>query len=173
MNQYGVPTEIWYYGWFPIIFIDENGTGNYKLEPLSAQHINEINRAQIYNRPRVALEEIVFDFKVDVKTPNRGMALFQITIPYRNIWMEEQEDRLETQLDILTVVNRRDAEEIWRNRKTYPVTVQQEEMTEFIGKSYELEFSAKVDPGRYTVMVEIQNQTGGKRVRKSVNFRIK
>ena len=170
---YGFPTEIWYYGWFPIIFVDENWTGSYKLDPISAQQINEINRAQVGLRPQVALEQIVFDYKVDVKSSDQGEAQFQIKIPYRRIWMEEQEDNLETALDVLTVVYVRNGEEVWRNQKVYNVSIPQDELMDFLGQSYILEFSAKIQPGKYTLMVEIQNLTGEKRVRKHVNFSMK
>ena len=170
---YGFPTEVWYYGWFPVIFVDENWTGNYRLDPLSAQHINEINRAQINLRPKVALEQIVFDFQVDVKKPSNGEALFVIKIPYRNIWMEEVEERLETTLDVLTVVSDRGGDEIWRSQKPYNVSIPQDEMLEYLGKDYILDFSAKIQAGKYTVLVEIQNLTGGKRVVKRVNFSMK
>ena len=173
MSFYGFPTEIWYYGWFPIIFVDENWTGNYRLDPISAQQINEINRAQVDLRPKVELDQIILDYKVDVDKSDEGDALFMIKIPYRNIWMAEREDRLETTLDVLTVVSSRDGEEIWRNQKLFTVSVPQDELVEFLGKEYRLEFSAKIQPGRYTLVVEIQNMTGEKRVRKQVNFSMK
>ena len=173
MSFYGFPTEIWYYGWFPIIFVDQNWTGNYRLDPISAQQINEINRAQVDLRPKVAMDQIIFDYKVDVDKSDEGDALFMIKIPYRNIWMTEREDSLETTLDVLTVVSSRDGEEIWRNQKLFTVSVPQDELVEFLGKEYMLEFSAKIQPGRYNLMVEIQNMTGEKRVRKQVNFSMK
>ncbi|MCK7489497.1 MAG: hypothetical protein MZU79_04100 [Anaerotruncus sp.] len=30
---YGVPTEIWYYGFFPILFVDERWVDDYRLDP--------------------------------------------------------------------------------------------------------------------------------------------
>lgn len=173
MSFYGFPTEIWYYGWFPIIFVDENWTGNYRLDPISAQHINEINRAQVDLRPAVDLDQIIFDYDVDVEKSRNGEALFRIKIPYRNIWMAEKDDKLETTLDVLTVVSGQNGEEIWRNQKLFTVSVPQDELMEFLGKDYRLEFSAKIQPGKYNLMVEIQNLTGEKRVRKQVNFSMK
>jgi len=51
---YGLPTEIWWYGFFSITFVDEQWVEDYHLDPYGADHIAMINRAQQeWNEPRV------------------------------------------------------------------------------------------------------------------------
>ena len=46
MTFYGVPTEIWWYGFFPIFFVDERWVDDYRLDPTSATQLTALNQAQ-------------------------------------------------------------------------------------------------------------------------------
>jgi len=78
---YGKPMEIWYYGFFPIVFIDSAWSGNYKLEPLGAHHISEISKAQMERKPKIKRETVVFDFNLKIEKTKKGEALIQIEVP--------------------------------------------------------------------------------------------
>jgi GWxTD domain-containing protein len=120
---YGKPTEIWYYGFFPVIFIDENWSGNYKLDPLSAQHIAEINRAQVSYRPKVSMEKVVFDFNLHAEKVKEGEVLFQVEIPYKNIWLTEKENLLQTTLEVSMEVFNLDDKSVWQHQENYEVSL--------------------------------------------------
>ena len=172
MSFYGKPTEIWYYGFFPIVFIDDQWTGNYKLEPLSAQHISEINKSQVDYRPKIPGEEIVFDFSLSVEKSKEGEALFLIEIPYKNIWFAEKENLLQTDLEVSMIVFDQDEKEVWQHQKSYLVSLTEEEILELIGKNHLIEVSANFNPGKYTLVVEIENKEAKNRVTKRTEFTI-
>jgi len=169
---YGKPTEIWYYGFFPIIFIDDGWTGNYKLEPLSAQHISEINKTQVDYGPKVPMERIVFDFSLSVEKLEGGEALFLIEIPYKNIWFAEKENSLQTDLEVSMIAFDQDEKKVWQHQKSYLISLTEEEILELIGKSHLIEVSANFNPGNYTLAVEIENKEGKNRVTKRTEFTI-
>jgi GWxTD domain-containing protein len=169
---YGKPTEIWYYGFFPVIFVDENWSGNYKLDPLSAQHIAEINRAQVSYRPKVSTEKVVFDFNLNAEKVKEGEALFQVEIPYRNIWLTEKENLLQTTLEVSMEVFNLDEKSVWRHQENYEVSLTEEDLVEFIDKNYLIKVSASIQPGNYILVVEIKNRSGGTPVRKRTQFSI-
>jgi len=74
---YGVPTEIWYYGFFPIVFIDDNWTGYYRLEPSSAAQIGLINQTQVMLLPKARSEKAkeLLDAHLEVKPAGEGKVL--------------------------------------------------------------------------------------------------
>ena len=47
---YGVPSELWYYGWFTILFVDERWVGDYRLSPSSAEQLAKIMAAAMEGR---------------------------------------------------------------------------------------------------------------------------
>ncbi len=170
ISFYGKPMEIWYYGFFPIVFIDDNWNGNYELEPLGAQHIAEINKTQVDYSPKVPMEKVVFDFSLSIEKLKEGEALFQIEIPYKNIWFVEKENSLQADLDISMVVFDQAEKEAWQHQKKYTISLTEEQLVEFINKSYLIEVSANIKPGDYILAVEIENKAGKNRVRKRAKF---
>lgn len=171
-SLYGIPTEIWYYGFFPVVFIDENWTGNYKLDPLSAQHIAEINKTQVDYRPKVPMEKVIFDFNLNTEKGKEGEALFRVEIPFRNIWLTEKENLLQTTLEVSMEVLNQDEKSIWQYKENYEVSLTEENLIELIDKKYLIKVSANIQPGKYILVVEIENRSGGTPVRKRAEFSI-
>ena len=41
-SQYSLPSEVWYYGNFPIVFVDRNRSGSYDLTSLGARYLSQL-----------------------------------------------------------------------------------------------------------------------------------
>ena len=169
---YGKPTEIWYYGFFPIIFIDLAWNGNYKLNPLSAQHISEINKAQMELKPKVKAKEVVFDFNLRVKKVKEDEMLIQIEVPYKNIWLVEKENKLETILGLSVEIFDSLEKKVWKHQKNYPISLTKEDLEEIIGKGYSIEIPVSLGHGNYTLTAELENRTDESKVIKKIKFNI-
>ena len=172
MSNHGFPTEIWYYGFFPVVFIDENWSGNYRLEALSARHINEINRAQIEYRPKVPSQKADFDFDVQMKAKQVGGAVFQIEIPYNNIWFTEKESLSQTTFSVFLKAFDEEDNIVWEFSENYDVSIPNEKLEDYMGENYIIEITAIIKPGNYNLAVEIENKTGGERMTKRIKVAI-
>lgn len=172
MSQYGVPTEIWYYGFFPVVFVDKNWTGNYQLEALGAQQINEINRAQIDYGAKVPDRKTVLDFDFNMKNVQEGEAIFEIEIPYNNIWFAENEDLMQTTLDVSLEVVDKENNSVWEYQEGYDISILKEKIGDYIGEKYKIEIPVRIRPGNFMLILEMENKTGGERVRKRIKFTI-
>ncbi len=171
-SHQGVPTEIWDYNFFPVIFVDKNWTGNYRLEALSAQHINEINKAQIRNRPKVLSQKEKFDFDIQMKARQAGKAVFQIEIPYNKIWFIENKSLAQTTFEVFLKASDKEGKVVWEFSEDYDVSIPNEKLEDYIGENYTIEITATIEPGNYILTVEIENKTGEERVRKRIKLRI-
>lgn len=169
---YGKPMEIWYYGFFPIVFIDQDWSGNYKLEPLSAQHIAEINKAQMQRKPKIEGEKVVFDFDLKIKKVKEDEVLIQIEIPYRNIWLVEEENRLKTKLELSVEIFDSSQKKVWEDKKNYPISLSEENLAEIAGKDYLIKIPVNLEPGNYSLTVNIENKADESRARKNIKFSI-
>jgi len=169
---YGKPTEIWYYGFYPIVFIDKAWNGNYKLEPLSARHISEINKAQMQIKPKVKAKEVVFDFNLRVKKVKEDEMLVQIEVPYKNIWLAEKENKLETILELSVEIFDSFENKVWAHQKDYPISLKKEDLEEIIGKSYSIKIPVRLEHGNYTLTAELENRTDESRVMKKIKFTV-
>ncbi len=174
-NLYGKPEEVWWYGFFPIVFYDDNWTGNYRMDPLSAQQIVEIARAQAAGgamSPRNALEEtaaLVFEIKTETAA---GGAVFTIEIPYRNIWLGSKDDVFQTTLSVTMEVFDPAKEKVWEFTESYEISVSRNELPDFMDKIYSIDVRADIEPGEYTLTAELENKTGGAKTKKSVSVSI-
>jgi len=172
---YGKPTEIWYYGYFPVVFIDQYWNGNYKLEPLSPWQLAEINKTQMDLKEQKQdpfAEKQIFAFDLSVDKVSESEVIVRLKVPYKNIWFEEKADRLETTLAPNLEILDDQENKVWEHNETYPVSLSEKELTGIFGKDYMIEVRAKLVPGDYTLVAELENQTDGNRAWKKLNFTV-
>jgi len=171
-SLYGKPEEIWYYGFFPLVFIDYDWDGDYDLTPLSARHIAEINRAQMELKPKIMKEKAVFDFNLIIKKIKEDQVLIQIEVPYKNIWFTEEGDKLKTTLGLFMEILDYSEKKVWEHQKNYLVSFTEENLEEIIRKNYLIEIPVALEHGDYILTAELENKTDESRVRKEANFTI-
>lgn len=171
---YGKPTEIWYYGFFPVVFIDNEWNGTYELEPESAREIALLNKAQMDLKPAVATEKGVFDFRAAVARAADGGILITVRIPYRNVWFTDEGGRLATTLELSLEVTDASGRTAWELREDRAIEITEEKLRSAIGTDFVLEIPARPagGPGRYALRAEIKNRADGVRVQKNLDFEL-
>ncbi len=159
----GVPTEIWYYGFFPIVFIDENWTGYYRLDPASADQIGQINQTQVMLLPKARPEKgkELLDAHLEVKPAGEGKALLQIKIPYKNIWFNLEGNTFKTTLELSVELDDSSGKRAWEHRQSYSLALAQEEFLKTLPGDYLIEVSVETVPGTYTLSLDLQNTADG------------
>jgi GWxTD domain-containing protein len=166
---YGLPTEIWWYGFFAITFVDERWIDDYRLDPDGAVQIAMINRAQIeWNEPRVgygggdpsrAPRLAGLDVQID-RADGEGTR-FTVALPYPSIWMKARGEKLETTLDVTMTVRDAAGGEAWSFAKPFPLEVPVDRLRETAKTSFTVEAVASLAPGSYTLVVAVTNTNDG------------
>jgi len=102
---------IWYYGNFPIVFVDQSCTGDFLLvtydltaiRDLNLMYMHELNLAENRARQTITGESDIFYFDWDVEKkwvePDRLEATVSLEILYANIWLKEEYEKLVTKLE--------------------------------------------------------------------------
>ncbi len=166
------PTEVWYYGPFPILFIDHSYTGDYELYARSAEYLAHLLKAQMDLKPDVQKVRVVFDFEVKVEKLSKNQIRIRIEVPYKGIWLVERDEKLETTL-LLTLEILSDSEEkIWDFQEEYPVSLDQDQIVEILGKNLQLEVETELSPGKYNIKALLENKTDGNKARKILEFNL-
>lgn len=174
MGLYGKPTEIWYYGFFPIVFIDENWTGNYLLSPLSAYQISEIAKAhsQLTSiEEEQSAKQPPVNFNLSFSSKNEEVE-FKIEIPFNSIWFKSRDEKFVTTLEIRLEVVDKKGKKVWDYKESLPLSYSKEEGLKLIDEIYTLKIKAELKPGEYTVEAEVSNQTGGGASKKTLKFKV-
>jgi len=170
---YGVPLEIWHYGFYQIRFFDTRWNGNFELDPASAQLLAEINTAQLSLRAQVKKEdEAESDFKLDVRLVGDREQRVVVSVPYSDIWFSSEGQKFKTTFELDWEVYDADDRKIKEGAKTSPLELTQEELKEFKGKEFSLEFPLELAPGKYQVVITLKNLAAHSETRKRIKLTI-
>ena len=167
---YGLPTEIWWYGFFPITFIDERWVDDYRLDPDSAAQLTVINQAQKeWNQPRQGLARAgetryaaaLPELEVTIEKADGEGARFTLALPYKNIWLKSRGERFEATLEVTMKVADAAGAEVWTFAKAFLLDIPQSRLKNVLTGNFTAEAVAPLSPGPYTLSVSVTNTNDG------------
>jgi GWxTD domain-containing protein len=167
---YGLPTEIWYYGFFTITFIDDSWNGNYRLDPDSAIQLTELMKTQLMGKPQVPSDRMknVLDGKMDLEIQGPGKARLRINVPYRYIWFKEEGARLTSTLMVNAEVKDANEKSAWDLKKSYSLDFTAEQLEKIGDSDYVIEIPIVLPPGHYWLIVTLANSSDTAKVSKRI-----
>ncbi|MDH5705813.1 MAG: GWxTD domain-containing protein [Candidatus Aminicenantes bacterium] len=183
--------EIWYYGGFPVLFIDSTCTGQYKLvtydltalRNLNLMYMHEFSKAQdrALEAPKKAREFFDFNWRVkkEIIAENRAEGIIEIEIPYEGIWFNAEDDMLKTVLDVRLELKDFEANIIWEYEEAFEIVIKDDELREKKGKKYKIEIpfilNEELDRlrlGQNFLYAVVLNRTGNEEAKKVMEFRL-
>lgn len=174
------PYEVWLYGAFPVTFVDRYTSGNYELETTNIAVLHEIGSALARQRKRQEKQiaeyqegKDPFDFNVKIEKEAEKGPFLSIELPYKKIWFKEEENLLETTLELSLEVLDSNQDIFWQFQKDYLVSLSEKELQEKMKKSYSIKIPLPLKKGNYSLLLEIINKTGEEKLQKSLTFDFK
>jgi len=181
--------EIWYYGNFPVVFVDNTCTGSYRLvtynlssiRSYNLMYMHELSSAQARAQQTIVgrIEDVNFDWDVDktVETPVRVEGTFLIKIPYNNIWFTEEGSKLVTTLELRLELKDSEENIVWEHEDSYRVETDEEDLEDKKGKEYKIEIPFVLEKelpqlrmGKNRLYGFLTNATGGDTTKKVRDF---
>jgi len=169
---YDVPREFWYYGFFLILFTDEEWNGNYKLDPLSVEQVSIINRAQMEWQPQVPPEKGEIEFDAEVKKTGTGRAVIKVTIPYRVIWFDAKDKTLRATFVITLDLMEMDGKEIRQTRTEHVLETTEEKLGQSYSEDHTIEIPVEAPAGEYWVRLTLENLNDGSKAYKRIRLSV-
>jgi len=168
---YGLPMEFWNYGFFPIAFVDRDWTGNYKLEPYSADQLGKIMSAQLDLKPLVKSDKRALEARIDV-APRSGGVLVRVLVPYKKIWFSSEDGRLKAVLTLDVAVEGQGGVKALEKRAEKSLDFSEEELPGLIEEDLVLEVWLELKPGPYVLVARLENGADKSRVFRTVPFKL-
>lgn len=171
---YEPPVEIWYYGGFPVVFIDNNREGIYRLEPGSVRRLSMINAAQQQLKPEGINRNVrQFDFALTMVYRGSGEAKLLMEVPYRvvNLIQNNKTGAYETQLKLSVNISGPKGKKVLEKEALHSVTVSEDKLAK-LGKSFTIEFPFQLSAGKYTAQVTMENTADRSQARKKIDFKL-
>lgn len=174
------PYEVWLYGTFPVTFINRYSSGNYELETTNIAILHEIGSTLAARRKRQEKQisryqggKESFDFNVKIGKDTEKEPFLAIELPYKKIWFKEEENLLETTLELSLEVFDSNQDIFWQFQKDYLVSLSEKELQEKMNKSYSIKIPLPLKKGDYSLLLEIINKTGEEKLQKTLTFNIR
>jgi GWxTD domain-containing protein len=167
---YGQPTEIWYYGYFPIAFVDEAWNGDYKLDPMSANQLAEIMSVQMYLKPAILTEKGALDCKLELQRQAEGQALVRVSVPLKKVWLKSEGQNLLTNLEATIEMLSSSEKRLWAEQKSYALSFTEAELEKIIKEDYVIEIQVVLKPEYALLNLTLKNVTDGSKAFKRIKL---
>jgi GWxTD domain-containing protein len=171
--------EVWYYGNFPVIFVDEKSNGVFRLLSTNLAHLGEINYALRKSRKdhedlveKGTQDSFILDFSLELGEAS-NIPVIVVKIPYSKIWLEYKPDKemLETTLSLDLIVLASNEKIVLRHNDDYHISMTEKSLKDRQEEDLIIEIPVILAKGEYSVQATLTNTTGDKKTSKT--FRIK
>ena len=169
--------EVWYYGNFPVVFVDRLSSGVYTLITTNVTVLNEINFAlrQVREGREKQIKkstELLLDFNLEL-TESSNIPVILIKIPYKKIWFEEKEKKvLETTLNVALKLLDSDKRIILQHNEDYRISLTEKSLMRNKENDYVIEIPLILAKGEYSIQATLTNNIGGKKIYKELNIKV-
>ena len=184
MDASGFCREIWYYGAFPVVFIDEHCTGYFTMMAINLEHLQELNIAQGYFQKTFNPEKKLFDYEVSMQKTLADDKVYEgkvfVDVPYDTIWFNFKGGRLETAFEVHLEISDRSGTTVWQTEGTFPLTLEEKNLVENRKSRFRMEFPLRIDKDlerlktqKLRLDVSVKSTTEGEELKKAVAFQLK
>ena len=184
MDASGFCREIWYYGAFPVIFIDEHCSGYFVMTAINLEHLQELNIAQGHFQNTFNPEKKLFDYQVSMQKTLAEGGVYEgkvfVDIPYDTIWFNFKGGRLETGFEVHLEISDESGTTAWEARGTFPLALEEKDLVENRKSRFRMEFPVRIDKDldrlktqKMRMDVSVKSTTEGEELKKSVAFQLK
>ena len=162
---------IWYYGNFPIIFVDYNHTNSFEMEGLNNRHLASINMAMKDWQPDVETEMLYYDFKARLKQKNSQKQLL-IIIPYKRILFssDKKTDLFIADFSIEVEITDLTGVIVKKLNKNCKIELKESESNK-TGSDFKQYFKLDLKPGEYNAVIKILNNQDDYKISKNIKFK--
>jgi GWxTD domain-containing protein len=179
-DDYGRCSEVWYYGNFPLVFRDQNCSGQYQLvtydlsalRDINLMYMHELSLAQARAQKTFKQEKAFFDFgwrvMKEAVEPDKIRGTIVLSIPYAGIWFKEAGGLLRTQMEARLELRESDGQLFWEVKTSFEIAIAEDELKKKMKASFKQEIPflwegnlERLRKGRNKLLIRLKNLTGG------------
>lgn len=181
--------EVWYYGNFPVVFIDQSCSGHYilvtynltNMRQYNLMYMHELSQAQAHAQQTIRGESGFFNFDWDISAKliagDRAEGIIKLEVPYANLWFSEQDESMVTTLALRIEILDAEDELLWENESSYEIKTNETELEEKTKRKFSIEvpfvLTKQLDRlriGKNKIFAILTNKTGDHTLRKVRTF---
>lgn len=187
-------SEIWYYGDFPVVFLDQTCNGTFRLATYDLTPLRELNltyagaltRAfdQAQTPPAFREGGRLFDYETELTITERGpkriTATLRVQLPYERIWFKSEGHRMKTVFEVSWEVRDGKKNTVGQGKASFSLDLGEDELPAKAGRNFVmdiplvLEEEAKIallGQAKDQIVVTVVNATGKETQKKTLDFK--
>jgi GWxTD domain-containing protein len=184
-------SEVWYYDNFPVVFVDNHCSGDYRLvtydltslREFNLMYMHELSLAQAKAQKIYSQDKSLFDFDWSIKKkiigPDKIEGKVIVRIPYSRIWFNTKEEILETEVEVHLELKDALGKIIWEHREVFPISDKEEKIREKSKEQYTIEIPFSIETSleklkqqRSFMYIFVKNKIGNEELKKVMEFRL-
>lgn len=196
-DAYNRCQEVWYYGNFPVVFLDQMCTGTYKLvtydlsalPDINMMYMQELSKAQA-DAQRVSLagtslagkRPVDFEavLKITARDGEKVEGVVVIEILYEKIWYRSEGKKLRTKFEAALEVRDSEKAVVWSHKQDFEVSLDETELARMTGKPFVMEIPVairdaaavgRIDRGPALLSITVINTAGNEVLLKTLPFK--
>ena len=184
METRGRCQEIWYYGAFPVVFVDEHCSGHFILTAVNLEHLNDLNIAQGHFQSTFTQDKRFFDYDVSMEKVRAGEGVYEgkvfVDVPYSTIWFDFKGGRLETSFEVRLELSDSSGTVLWEGQGSFPLSLEERELTGNRTRRFRMEFPFAVERDldrlkdeKLRLEVTVRSAAEGEELKKAIAFQLK
>ena len=191
-DAYSRCQEVWYYGNFPVVFLDQTCTGSYKLvtyelsglRDINMMYMQELSKAQADAQKTSLAGKKLIEFEarlaITAREPGRIKGSLILEIPYERIWYRSEGKKLWTKLEAALELRDSKKAVAWRHKQDFEVALDEAELERKTGKPFAMEIPisirdaeaiGRLDQGPALLQIILTNTTGAEVLIKTLEFK--
>ncbi len=170
-RMYDNPSEVWYYGNFPVIFIDRNRSGSLDLTSLGARYFALLLKVSQTLKPEVSDKKELYGFKLIAEKGSNGDIRLILIFKNKDIYFQEDKYKYYSDLKINLDIRQTDSGENWSVIRKKRLTLYKNDNGK-IPVSSKLEVPVNLREGSYEINVRVENHENNITVSRKIKINI-
>ncbi len=170
-SMYSLPSEVWYYGSFPIIFVDRNRSGSLDLTPLGARYLAQLLAGAKLLKPGVSKTKDLYGFKVRIEKISENTFNIILHFENKNIYFKSDPEYFYSDVEITLNYNLLNSDKIYSIKKKKRIIVKKTDLEE-PAKFSELIIPINLKKGKYEFIIILENLENNIKVQKRIRLKV-
>ncbi len=170
-SMYSLPSEVWYYGNFPVIFVDRNRSGSYDLTSLGARHLSLLLAGAQLLKPGVIRKKEFYNFNCRIeKIANNDIHII-LSLKNKNIYFKSGADFFYSDVEITLNFDYLGSEDSFSLKRKRRIKIEKSNIKDPAAIS-ELIIPLNLRKGRYELVIIMENHENNIKVQKLIKLKI-
>jgi len=169
-SMYDNPSEVWWYGNLPVVFIDRNRSGSMDLTSLGARYLSILLKSSEILKPEISDKKQLYGFSLGSEKLSGNQIRLVLNFPTENIYFKKFSTTYYSDVDIHLDIRMTGSGEHWSVNRKRRISVQKKDG--IIPQNTQVEIPLNLKGGTYIINVNLENRENNIKVSRKIKVKI-